>query len=281
MKTQSADTSPEAERVQIALLRQASIARRIGLLRSLTSTALRLSRRATRRRHPTLDAANVAIAWAALQYGHEVIERLGVTPREGIMESADILAVLTPVVEAFERTGIPYRIGGSLASSAFGIARATADVDIVADLHPDQVSELAQHLEAAYDLDADAMQDAIRHGSSFNLIHLATMLKVDVFMPRRGPYEAEAARRVRQETLGETASARSFVMTGPEDTVLAKLERYRLGGETSERQWLDVLGVLKVQAGALDLPYVRLWVPELGVADLLGRALVEAGLAEG
>lgn len=281
MKTQSADTSPEAERVQIALLRQASVARRIRLLRSLTSTTLQLSRRAMQRARPALEPANVAIAWAKLQYGHEVIEQLGVTPREGMMQSAEILAVLTPVVETCERLGIPYRIGGSLASSAFGITRATADVDIVADIDLDQVAEWAHQLEASYYLDEEAIRDAVRRGSSFNLIHLVTMLKVDVFVPRRGPYEVEAARRVRQETLDESVSARSFVLTGPEDTVLAKLEWYRLGGETSERQWLDVLGVLKVQGTTLDLAYLRRWAPELGIADLLERALLEAGLLGG
>jgi hypothetical protein len=61
-----------------------------------------------------------------------------------------------------------------------------------------------------------------------------------------------------------------------EDTLLAKLEWYRMGGEVSERQWRDVLGVLKVQAGGLDLEYLRRWARELGVDDLLERALAQS-----
>ncbi len=61
-----------------------------------------------------------------------------------------------------------------------------------------------------------------------------------------------------------------------EDTLLAKLEWYRMGGEVSERQWRDVLGALKVQAGALDLEYLHRWASELGVDDLLERALTQS-----
>jgi hypothetical protein len=64
----------------------------------------------------------------------------------------------------------------------------------------------------------------------------------------------------------------------PEDTVLAKLDWFRKGGGTSDRQWRDLLGVLKVQAVALDRTYLNHWARELGVNDLLSRALEEAGL---
>ena len=61
----------------------------------------------------------------------------------------------------------------------------------------------------------------------------------------------------------------------PEDTVLAKLEWFRLGGETSERQWWDVVGILRVTEGA-DHAYLRRWAAALSVADLLERALADA-----
>jgi hypothetical protein len=59
----------------------------------------------------------------------------------------------------------------------------------------------------------------------------------------------------------------------PEDTLLRKLAWYRLGGEVSERQWNDVLGVLRAQGARLDLAHLHAWGETLGVADLLARAL--------
>jgi hypothetical protein len=70
--------------------------------------------------------------------------------------------------------------------------------------------------------------------------------------------------------------AEALVAT-PEDTLLAKLEWYRSGGEVSERQWRDVLGIMMVQGNKLDLAYLRQWAKELKVSDLLERALLDAG----
>jgi hypothetical protein len=66
----------------------------------------------------------------------------------------------------------------------------------------------------------------------------------------------------------------------PEDAVLSKLDWYRRGGEVSENQWRDVLGMLRQQAERLDVGYLRMWAGELGVADLLDRACREAGVQE-
>ena len=60
--------------------------------------------------------------------------------------------------------------------------------------------------------------------------------------------------------------------------MLAKLQWYRDGGGVSDRQWNDVLGVLKVQGATLDRAYLEEWARELGLTDLLRRALEDAGL---
>jgi hypothetical protein len=66
-------------------------------------------------------------------------------------------------------------------------------------------------------------------------------------------------------------------VASPEDTVLQKLLGYRKGGETSDRQWRDVQGVLKARGKSLDRDYLERWAPTLGVMDLLERAVTEAG----
>lgn len=169
-----------------------------------------------------------------------------------------------------------YYIGGSVASSAHGIARASLDVDVVADLRPEHVQLLAQRLRDAYYLDPDRMRDAVARQRSFNLIHLATMLKVDVFVVKARPFDREALRRARTASVAD--QTRAFPVASAEDTVLAKLEWFRAGGELSERQWSDVLGVLKAMGPTLDLAYLRRWAATLSVRDLLDRALERAGL---
>ena len=192
------------------------------------------------------------------------------------MNAAEILAAITPVVEAFEELGVAYHIGGSVASSAYGIVRATLDVDIVADLRLEHVLPLVKQLEDEYYIDADAVREAIRRHSSFNTIHLDTILKFTVFIPKTRPFDQEELRRIRQEVLAE--GTRPFYMASPEDTILNKLEWYRMGGEVSTSQWNDILGVLKVQGTTLDMAYMQRWAKAMQVTDLLERALVEAGI---
>jgi len=192
------------------------------------------------------------------------------------MNAPEILAAIAPVVEALEELGVTYHFGGSVASSVHGIPRLTIDADLVADLRLEHVRPLVKQLEAEYYIDADAVRDAIRRRSSFNAIHLDTMLKVDVFIPKTRAFDQEELRRTRQEVLVE--GTRPFYMASPEGTILNKLEWYRMGGEVSDRQWNDILGVLKVKGTALDMAYMQRWAKALQVTDLLERALVEAGM---
>lgn len=190
---------------------------------------------------------------------------------------SDVLKALTPVVEALEKLGVAYQIGGSVASSVYGVPRTTMDIDLVADLRPEHIQPLVDLLQDQYYLSPEAMHEALRRRSSFNLIHLETMVKVDVFILRPEPYEQEAFRRSRRDTVVEE-SAREFSLSSPEDVILHKLAWFRMGGGVSERQWNDVIGVIRVQADALDFVYLRQWATALGLADLLEQAIREASL---
>ena len=192
------------------------------------------------------------------------------------MNTPDIVAALAPIVEIFERLSIPYSVAGSVASSAHGVARATLDVDLVADLRAEHVDPLVAAISAEYYVDRDAALDAIERRSMFNVVHLATMLKVDIYVLTSRSFDQESFRRRCQALLDDREGARPYSLDTPEDTILHKLEWYRAGGEVSERQWNDVIGVMKVQLDALDLHYLARWAGEIGVADLLERALATA-----
>lgn len=190
------------------------------------------------------------------------------------MTESDLVAALLPVADAFEALGVHYYLGGSVASSAHGIARASLDADIIAALEPHHVDPLTARLMSAYYIPVDRLRSAVAGRSSCNFIHLSTMFKIDVFVSKGRPFDRQAAERARLQAIDESPDFRSFPVATAEDTVLAKLEWFRLGGETSERQWWDIVGVLKVTSDA-DHEYLRRWAASLGVGDLLARALAQ------
>jgi len=190
----------------------------------------------------------------------------------------DVIEALTPVVEVLEDLGVPYHIGGSVASSIYGLPRLTIDADLVADLRPGQVRSIVIRLKAEYYVDEDSIRDAIRHRGSFNLIHYGTSLKIDIFIPKSRLFDQEELHRVQSKVL--EGRDKPFVVASPEGTVLNKLEWYKMGGGVSDRQWKDIQGVFKVQGTTLDMNYLKRWAAVLDVSDLLERALSEAGLKE-
>lgn len=195
------------------------------------------------------------------------------------MKIPDIIEVTLKVVRIFEKLDIAYHIGGSLASSAFGIARSTLDVDIVADIKLEKAHDLSESLSQEFYVDSEMILNAIQKESSFNLIHLETLFKVAVFPLTNHPFDRQAFSRRLQKTISEDASRQLFFAT-PEDIVLHKLTWYNAGEEASDRQWNDVLGVLKVQGDQLDMDYLKHWAKELSVFELLEKAIDEAGIFE-
>jgi hypothetical protein len=191
----------------------------------------------------------------------------------------DALAAAQPVAEAFERLGVRYYVGGSLASSTRGLPRASIDVDMAVELRPEHVAPLVAALRDQYYVDEDRAREAVAARRSFNAIHLATMMKVDVFVSKGRPFDGSAFERLTPEVLDAVRPSRGYPMPRAEDVILLKLEWFRAGGEVSDRQWGDVIGVVRVTGAALDRSYLRRWAPELGVSDLLDRALAAAAAA--
>lgn len=194
------------------------------------------------------------------------------------MSDSALVSALRPLARVLDSLGVRYYLGGSVASSAHGIARASLDADVVVALEPAQVDTLIAELQDDYYIPVNRLRSAVARRSSCNLIHLVTMFKIDLFVSKGRPYDREAAARARYQALDEAPDATRFPVASAEDVVLAKLEWFRLGGETSERQWWDVLGVLRVTPD-LDRAHLEYWADELGVASLLERAFSDAGLS--
>jgi len=178
------------------------------------------------------------------------------------------------VTQVLEKLNIPYLISGSLASTLYGMVRTTQDSDIVAEMQMEHLQPFVAALQDEFYLDDEMIAESIRCHSSFNIIHRESMFKVDIFIPDPRPFlQSQLSRAQLQTFLFEKEISAKF--SSPEDIILAKLEWYRLGGEVSERQWRDVLGVLKTCASRLDLGYLRKWAHELEVSDILERVLQE------
>jgi hypothetical protein len=185
----------------------------------------------------------------------------------------DGLRATLAVIAILDSLDVPYLIGGSLASSLHGVPRSTRDADLAVDLQPERVGPLVAALAGAFYVDEGAARSAVARRASFNAIHLPTMFKVDLFV--LGDDALARSELARREVHGVGDPPVDVFVASPEDTVLQKLLWYRLGNRVSDRQWDDLVGVLRVQGERLDRGYVEGWAGELGLSDLL-REAVEA-----
>lgn len=188
------------------------------------------------------------------------------------MVLGDPLLVVGLIARAFDQLGIRYLVGGSVASSVYGVPRSTQDADFVAELFGRHVDPLVSALASEFYIDADMIRDAIARQACFNVVHLETMFKADVFVFKHEPWMMSEMSRARVETLPSEAGPATIRFASPEDTLLHKLVWFRLGSEISDRQWGDVMGIFEIQGERLDQDYLDTWAAPLGVADLLERA---------
>ena len=188
----------------------------------------------------------------------------------------ELAAALMPFIRALDRVRVRHLVGGSVASAAHGEFRATNDIDVLAELRDEHVAPLTEALRGEYYASEPAIRDAVRRRATFTVVPRATMRNLDVCVSGGSPFDASSLGRAVARPLIPGRATPTMRLATPEDVVLAKLRWYRAGGEVSERQWRDVLGVLRIQADRLDIEYLRTWSDTLGVRDLAERALAEA-----
>lgn len=183
-------------------------------------------------------------------------------------------AIIT-TVRTFESLRIPYAIGGSVASGVRGIVRATNDVDFIAAMAASQVNAFARNLGPEFYADEDYIRTSLQYGRSFNIIHIPTAFKMDVFPATEEFHHTQLdhATSATFDFFGQEITCR---VVSAEDVLLAKLRWFRLSGNSSERQWNDLGGVIAVSGSHLDHEYLKTWAAKLGVSELLNKALTES-----
>jgi hypothetical protein len=268
------DTSPEAEQVLRECYRRMPLEEKLRQMAAIYRTAKLLHAAGVRQRCPSATAADVVADWRTQAFSPALLAQLGEPP---VPSNDENLPVLQEVLAAFARLGIPCALGGSWASSLLGKMRFSYDADLTVE--PFSGKEAA--FVACFDVEhwyisLSAVEEAVRSRSCFNLIHLSSNFKVDVFVRKERPFDQSLMSRRR--TIPFPGATVPLPCVTPEDIILLKLEWFRLGDETSERQWTDILGVFEIQGRRLDQNYLDHWGQELGVADLLARARQESGV---
>ncbi len=178
------------------------------------------------------------------------------------------------VAEILESLGIPYLVGGSVASGIWGEMRYTQDIDLVADLRESQIELLINVFSPRFYISEIAIREAIELGYSFNLIDLQTGWKIDIFILTQDPFKQSIFQRRQQISVNEMGQTLNF--SSPEDTILQKLLWYQMTQKQSTQQWRDILGIFKLQQSALDMAYLQQWANFLQLSPELEQALQES-----
>jgi len=185
----------------------------------------------------------------------------------------EILDVALQVGALFDTLGVRWVVAGSVASSIRGEPRATNDIDLVADLGAEHVAPVVWALEDVYYFDERAFRDAVRRRSSFNLIHLATVLKIDVFVARGDALSQNQLTRRQLLRVGADHPPLIVPILSVEDMILQKLRWRESGGGVSDQQWRDILGLVRVQWSSLDRSYLEAMARQHGLGSALATAL--------
>jgi hypothetical protein len=274
--TTLSDTAPEVERLMFEAYRRMSPARKLKLVADAYVVARQLHSSGHHLRNPEATNADVNRAWALMTLGAGPwLDRMRY---ETMLQPAEHIAPIKFVLRILDDLNIRYAIGGSLASSVHGQARYTQDANINVEPFPGKERLFALRFPSEeYYVDEVMIRDAVTRRASFNILHLFTGFKIDIFVQKNRPFDKEVlARRIKTPVFGESEG--EFGLITAEDTILLKLEWYRLGGEISDRQWNDILGVMKTQSDRLDTAYLDHWAVEICVKDLFDRVRTQAGL---
>jgi hypothetical protein len=180
------------------------------------------------------------------------------------------LVALKAVAAVLETNKLPYMLGGSFASSFYGIPRATFDADLVVQMLPAGAGRLYSSLKDSFYADQDEIAEAAEKGVSFNLVHLETAFKIDIFPLKNTEYDMQAFSRRRKQPM-TPAGDEVIWLQSPEDLIISKLLWHQLGGESSAKQPADIAGVLKTQADALDIMYLEPWLNHFGLMPLFKK----------
>jgi hypothetical protein len=271
-RPQALDTSIQTDIFEFALLRQRSNSDRLQMSVTLTKGARQLCLCGLRQTHPFLSETAVAQAIAQAILGDNYPQGFIPTGTEmtWIQDSISLAIQLQAIFTDLE---IPHYITGGVAAATYGEPRTTRDLDIVIALSLNQLDPMVQRLENE-GFYVPGVED-IRSGQlkTLGITHQETIARADLMLAGTGAFDQAQFNRRR---VIEIPSRGTLYLASPEDIILNKL---RWGEQSqSEKQWRDVLGILKVQGQTLDFNYLAQQAEVLKLTSMLIQAMTEAGL---
>ncbi|WP_019499845.1 hypothetical protein [Pseudanabaena sp. PCC 6802] len=277
-KTQSADTSVEAELVLFDLLRHKTMTERGQLVQRANWKCHQYALLGIQHDFPHANGRTIRQHYIRRRAWQERVNHMTDTNYDGELMLEDALWLAAKIARIFDRLAIPYYVGGSVASSLQGEIRATEDLDLVADLTRSQADLLINEMSGEFYISDVAVDDALSgRTSSFNTIHQATIEKADIFILRNDAFSrSKMSRRLLYKSQDKTDAA--FYLCSAEDIILQKLVWLKMTRNESQKQWRDILGVMKLQGESLDFSYLWGWANTIGVTEPLQQALTESGL---
>ena len=187
----------------------------------------------------------------------------------------DLNTTLSKVVSIFDSLEIPYFIGGSVASSLLGIFRHTNDIDLVGAFTGNEADAFHQAVKSDFYIDYETFLEAIKTETSFSILHLETMIKVDVFIKKRDAWSNQAFSRRKKTAFGDDLNPIEIYLPSVEDMILQKLIWFELSGGKSERQWNDVKNMIKLKANQINYLYLFQWGGFLKLMNQLDQVILE------
>jgi hypothetical protein len=285
MKTQSADTSLEAEHVLVELIRKAPVSKRFKLVQSMTQSTFLANIYAWRKNHPEASEKDAGVHFVSMSYGSQLAQcaQANLDACETWhLQPVDLLTVIWGIAHIFDAFSIPWYLGGSLASSLSGMQQLAQDIDLVVDLPSLHLPALIPLLKEHYIFDEYTLQKAQEQQTSFSLLHRDSLMKVDVIQTNRLVFDAPLIHYVRTQTLDERYPG--IGVASAYEMILFKLYRYsqdlvtRHDGMANDAEWNDIMGMLKVQGSLLDLSFLERWSQRLGLREIWRLVLVDSGL---
>ena len=268
--TQSPDTHIEAELVQFKLWREMSSVKKFNLFKRLLQKGSKLAMMGIEHQFPALSP---------LEKTQLYLKKRGIyLDFTGELMIEDPLWLASYLGDLLESLDISYYITGSVASSLQGEVRFTEDLDLVIQIELTQVNTLIDRLKDDFYISEIAVDEAMRGLiSSFNIIHFQTTEKADIFINRSDEFSLS---KMKRRQLYVSQNEQGFYICSPEDSILQKLLWFGLSEGQSQKQWRDILGVLKLQGNTLNFSYLSSWSEKIGVQKTLEMALLASGLSD-